>query len=477
MLWLCVHLPDLPLAIFLRGGRVAEPMAVSHGQGREQRVLIANRAAAGRGVCPGMRVSAAQALAQGLRVQPQDARAEWRALVQLAAWCGQFTSLVSLAPPQALLLEVRGSLTLFGGLGALLARLRRGLVRLGYRAQFAVAPTPLAATWLAGAASEARITTIAELAGALAPLPLTGLGFTPTQLQTLRNLGVRTVGECRRLPRAGLARRLGADLVQALDRAHGRVPDPRAPYVAPARFEAALVIPGAIDNTEGLLFPLKRLIQELCGALTAREAGVAALTLTLRHPKAAPTRVELGLVAATRDARHLTELFRERLARVALPEPVEEIILAAPRLLPLPQTRQDFFAARRATGQSGAELIERLRARLGERAVQGIAPVADHRPELAWRYAEPRQADAAVESGARPLWLLPAPVTLESRDGRPWLGEALTLEGSRERIESGWWDGRDIARDYFVARNRRGECFWIYRELATQNWWLHGVFG
>ena len=59
----------------------------------------------------------------------------------------------------------------------------------------------------------------------------------------------------------------------------------------------------------------------------------------------------------------------------------------------------------------------------------------------------------------------------------PWLGETLTLEGSRERIESGWWDGRDIARDYFIARNRRGECFWIYRELATQSWWLHGVFG
>jgi protein ImuB len=477
MLWLGVHLPDLPLAIFLRGGRVAEPMAVSHGQGREQCVLIANRAAATQGVRSGMRVSAAQALVRGLRVQTQDARAECTALEQLAAWCGQFTSLVSIVPPQALLLEVQGSLTLFGGLAALLERLRHGLAGLGYSAQLAVAPTPLAATWLAGARTEARVTTSAELAGALARLPLAGLGFTKTQLQALRNMGVRTVGECRRLPRDGLARRLGAELVLALDRAHGRAPDPRAPYVAPHRFEATLVVPGTVDNTEGLLFPLKRLLQELGGVLTARGAGVAALTLTLRHPKAAPTRVELGLVSATRDARHLTELFRERLARVALPEPVEEIVLAAPRMLPLAQAYQDFFTVRRAADQSGAELIERLRSRLGERAVQGIAPVADHRPELAWRYAEPGQAGAALESGARPLWLLPEPVTLESRDGQPWLGEALTLEGSRERIESGWWDGRDIARDYFIARNHRGECFWVYRELATQRWWLHGVFG
>ncbi len=452
-------------------------MAVSHGQGREQRVLIANRAALRQGVRPGMRVSAAQALVRELRVLPQDARAERNALEQLAAWCGQFTSLVSIAPPQALLLEVRGSLTLFGGLEALLARLRRGLAGLGYPAQLAVAPTPLAASWLAAAGGAARVTTNAELAGALARLPLAGIGLAPIQLQSLRNMGVRTVGECRRLPRDGLARRLGAELVLALDRAHGSTPDPRAPYVAPASFEAALVIPGAVDNAEGLLFPLNRLIQELCGVLTARGAGVAALTLTLRHPKAAPTRVELGLVAPTRDARHLTELFRERLARVVLPEPVEEIILTAPRMLLLAQAERDFFTVRGATDQSGAELIERLRARLGECAVQGIAPMADHRPELAWRYAEPGEVSAALESGERPLWLLPEPVTLESRDGQPWLDEPLTLEGSRERIESGWWDGRDIARDYFIARNRCGECFWIYRELATKSWWLHGVFG
>jgi protein ImuB len=477
MLWLCVHLPDLPLAIFRRGGRGAEPMAVSHGQGREQRVLIANRAAESGGVRPGMRVSAAQALVRGLRVQVQDARAESCALEQLAAWCGQFTSFVSLAPPQALLLEVRGSLTLFGGLEPLLERIRSGLAGLGYRAQLAVAPTPLAATWLVGAGGEARITTNAELAGALGRLPLSSIGLPPAQLQSLRNMGARTVGECRRLPRDGLARRLGAELVLALDRAHGRAPDPRVPYVAPPTFEAALAIPGAIDSTEGLLFPLNRLIQELCGVLTARGAGVAALMLVLRHPKAAPTRIELGLVAPTRDAKHLTELFRERLARVALPESVGGIVLAAPQMLPLEQAERDFFAVRGATDQSGAELIERLRARLGERTVQGIAPVADHRPELAWRYAEPGEVSAALESGERPLWLLPAPVTLESRDGQPWLGEALTLEGSRERIESGWWDGRDIARDYFIARNRRGECFWIYRELATQSWWLHGVFG
>jgi len=472
-----VHLPDLPLAIFLRGCRVPEPVAVSHGQGREQHVLIANRAAMRQGVRPGMRVSAAQALVQGLRVQAQDARAERVALEHLAAWCGQFTSLVSLAPPQALLLEVQGSLTLFGGLEALLERLRRGLVGLGYRARLALAPTPLAATWLARADGEARITMNAALAGALSRLPLSDIDLAEAQLQMLRRMGIRTVGDILRLPRAGLARRFDKDLVLALDRAFGSAPDPRAPYVAPAIFEAALALPGQIDSAEGLLFPLNRLIQELCGVLTARMAGVATLTLKLRHPKATTTRVELGLVAATRDARHLTELFREHLARVTLPEPVEEMTLAAAQMMPLALVHQDFFAPKRATMQAKAELIERLRSRLGIEAVQGIRPIAEHRPELAWRYTEPGESGATVDTGERPLWLFPEPVAIEIRDGRPWLGEELMFEGSRERIESGWWDGRDITRDYFIARNHRGERFWIYRELATQCWWLHGIFG
>ena len=48
----------------------------------------------------------------------------------------------------------------------------------------------------------------------------------------------------------------------------------------------------------------------------------------------------------------------------------------------------------------------------------------------------------------------------------------------RERIESGWWDGNDVARDYFVARNARGLRLWIYRELrGEQRWFLHGIFG
>jgi protein ImuB len=76
----------------------------------------------------------------------------------------------------------------------------------------------------------------------------------------------------------------------------------------------------------------------------------------------------------------------------------------------------------------------------------------------------------------RPLWLLAEPEPLGHLiAAQPWV-----LKDGPERIESGWWDGRDVRRDYFVAANPRGETVWIYRDhryaIDDGEWFLHGVF-
>ena len=74
-------------------------------------------------------------------------------------------------------------------------------------------------------------------------------------------------------------------------------------------------------------------------------------------------------------------------------------------------------------------------------------------------------------------WLLAEPVPLEVRDGRPWYGSRLDLGAECERIETGWWDGGEVSRDYFVAVSRVGSRLWVYRELdGGQQWYLHGFF-
>jgi protein ImuB len=96
-----------------------------------------------------MSPSAALALLPELQLRLRDRAGETELLLNLASWAGQFTPSVALDFPNALTLEVSGSLRLFGGLPALLARLRHGLAQTGHQVWIGVAPTPRAALWLA----------------------------------------------------------------------------------------------------------------------------------------------------------------------------------------------------------------------------------------------------------------------------------------------------------------------------------------
>src|SRR5882762_11466626 len=162
-MWIAIRLPQLSLEIFLRGSSTPEPFAV------EERhcVFDCDRKAFARGVRAGMAVAAALALAPALRVAPRDPATETEALLGVAGWAAQFTPGVALEFPDGVLLEVSGSLKLFGGLESLLERLRRELGEMGWSAAFAGAPTPRAAFWLAWAGKQKFIGESAELEPAL----------------------------------------------------------------------------------------------------------------------------------------------------------------------------------------------------------------------------------------------------------------------------------------------------------------------
>jgi protein ImuB len=132
--------------------------------------------------------------------------------------------------------------------------------------------------------------------------------------------------------------------------------------------------------------------------------------------------------------------------------------------------------------------LDRLRARLGDQAVRGLCWVAEHRPERAYRSVpvqhllstRPQAISAAAlpSLATRPLWLLRAPVLLTQVAGTPCYTGPLVLCEGPERIESGWWDGSGIARDYYRAHNPHGIRLWIFRTRALNGlqWFLHGFF-
>lgn len=444
-------------------------------------VLDCNAAAFAQGVRPGMARAAAAALAPDLRFRERDPAAELDALEGLAAWAGRYTPDVALASgeagPQGLLLEVSGSLKLFGSAGAIAAGLAQGAAEMGHTASPASAPTAHGAWLLARAGSPSPCLDPAGLARRLQPLPVEVLECGSRTLATLEAIGVRTLGEVLALPRAGLARRFGQALCDELDRALGMRPDPRMFFAPPERFRAGLELPSEIRETGALVFALRRLVVQLGGFLAARDGGVQHLRIELFH-KEKRTDVEIGLVRPGRDIDRFALLIREKLAALTLKEPVRRIALAADDILAMAPENLDLLDETFKRPGDWHGLIERLRARLGNCAVSGLSTGAAHRPEAAWHVAEPGERSATLEFGTRPLWLLPQPKRLEAVGALPHCDGPLALLAGPERIESGWWDGRDATRDYYVARTGTESLLWVYREKDPgSHWYLHGIFG
>lgn len=463
-LWFCIRVPGLALkACGLDSSTSGVVFASDKGRAF---VYSASAAAQAAGVQAGMPLGQAQTLCEGLQARPRQPRLEQKLLARLATRMICFTPMVSLAPPQALLLEVHASLRLFGGPDNLQAALRAKLA--GQEAVIAAAPTPLAASWLAEQNQALVITNPDALRSALGGLALTSLPVAATTQRRLTKLGVRNLRDLWRLPRAGLARRFGPDLLRTLDRALGDAPDPRPVFVPAERFSRCQELPWEIKQMAGLRPAIERLLARLVRFLRARDAAVSRLGLALIHHGQAASRLDIGLRLASRDQRHFMALLETRLEQLRLPAPVVALVLTSGTLQPFvahcPALALETTAP--ATAQPWQRLLEQLEARLGAASLQPLVTRADHRPERAWSHSAAAQEVRA--GAARPLWLLAAPRPLPSPP---------TLSSSPERIEGGWWEGRDIRRDYYHAIGADGRRLWVFRNLkGDRRWYLHGLF-
>jgi protein ImuB len=497
-LWLAVWLPGLalqavdhPAADYSAAdhesaherARQRPSVVVEPSQGRLC-VVAADACARSLGIEPGLNLNAAFAFSGSLRVLERSPRAETVHLETLAAACRRLTPVVSLEPPESLLLEVRASLKLFGGLSNIRKVLTQEIEGRGFTFHAAAAPTPLGALWLARHRGGEALSTEALLSCSGA-LPLEVTRWPEPVRAVLKDMGVATIGDCLRLPRGGFARRMGKRYLDDLDKAFGRRPDPRRRFEAPGSlsFEVEL-----LDGSTSLPFfvdAASRMTKQLADELRVRQAQIRKLELVFRHRRQAPTVCRIELLEASCDERRFTELLSDKLERLVLPAPATSLSLRTGPLLPALLRAKSLFKGDSAGREDEAaiRLVERLRGRLGSRAVHGLALAAEHRPEKAWiaAAADSRDAGAAAPVSPwaylRPLWILRAPQRLSSVDSTPYLNGILRLQDGPERIESGWWDGCGVSRDYFAATTERGEKLWVYRDRVESRWYLHGYFG
>jgi protein ImuB len=399
------------------------------------------------------------------------AQIERAALERLAAWAYQWSSLVSyrLADGPLLWLELAASRTLFGGYAALLTKLEAELTQLGYSHACALAPSPTGAALLTQANQQRCVTTQSQLRSRLELLPLSLLALPQVVLAALHTTGLRHIGQLLGLPAAAIARRFGPETSLYLRRLCATASDPRPAWCMPATYRACFEFGSAVNDTTALLFPLRRLLLEFQGYLRGRDCAVLRFTLEFEHYHHAPSVITIGMSAPARDAEQFLLLARERLQNLVLPAPVSALRLQALEFTAASVLQADFFGGDAQQLQQLQLLLDRLQARLGDEQVHGLGQQADHRPERAWHFVTPQQPTASPDTRgpARPCTLLQNPRRIEP--------PALLLSGP-ERIESGWWDGGDATRDYYVARAADGSQQWVFQDLAGDAWYLQGLW-
>ncbi|MEA3176684.1 MAG: protein ImuB [Gammaproteobacteria bacterium] len=467
MLWVSLHLPHL--AMELRQPQQPGPLAVTDGAGARRTVIACNTTAREAGIHIGMDAPSSLMREPELRMFDRSKADERRAILALACWAHQFTSDVCLDVARWMLWqEIGSSLRYFNSLSTVHAQIKTGIERLGYTASLGIAPTLEAPSLLTKHPDVRPILNKSEIRRTVGALPLAGLDIGPKVVDQLNTTGLRTIDELLDIPSESLARRFGEELPHYLQRLLGERADVRRRHRAPAIYRRRFDFMEGVESVDGLLFPLRRILQEFAGYLRGRDVAIQHLAVELLHREGAETVLRLVTSAPQRDAAHLFALLREKLERTPIPDPVMAIQLNAGEFVEPRITQADFFDDPHRENDNWSALLDKLRARLGADAIRRLGLSDDHRPENAWCVlSDGTGTRIEAPFPDRPLWFLSEPQQINNLP---------QLLGTPERIEAGWWTGQDSSRDYYLARTDEGAHWWLFREAGTNRWYLQGLW-
>lgn len=493
-LWLCLGFPLLPLEALLFTGPLGANASDSSGEAlhhplssdspvavlEKQRVLVANDAAAALGIKPGMGTATARALADDILLLERDRGAEARCLEQLCCWAYGVTPTLYPWRDNCLLLEIGSCLKLYGGVDAVLSRVRSDLARRGYSYRVGLGPTPGSSYLLSIKPLESDAHDPAEealtLEQRLAPLPLKLLEDFPREVDALAKAGLWTIGDILALPRRALARRCGRNFVHYLEQVLGTAEDRRPDFEPPQTFSDDYWFGYEVKANQEILPAMELLLQSLCRFLRNTQLETRQLEWLLYGVDRKIHRFEVFSSLPQTGWRAWYELTRLKVEQLELDGGLEGLGLASHSLVPGTGTSGDLF---QDAGQKEPlhSLLDRLKSRLGLQSVSKIATRDEHLPEFAgYCSLDTRPASVPLENGElRPFWLMREPERLNEFNGEPCRRGRLELLDGPERIEDNWWD-RAVSRDYYVARDASGILYWIYHDRLDNHWYLQGVF-
>ena len=480
MLWLAAWLPNLGLELFEPNpnSKQAPPTVLVEAQ----KIRIANQVACEAGVLLGSSLATAHSIAVGLRHHSRDETQEadrLKFLAELAYY--RFSSRICIQPPDALLLEIFGSLKLFGGAQAITQRIRKFFQEYGHAVQLGIGHTSRTALTLAKAGVSFPFSDVLSPQDlkrqAMQSLESVDLGYTGLQFHTierLNNMGIFKVGSLLALPRNELGQRFQKELTQCLEQLTGELPEIPVFETPNPLFHSESHLLEPIQNKGGLEFFMHRLIANLVHWLQIRCQGVVRMRWTFHPFEGEGKQVATGFSLPRNDSKTMLALSQMTLENAELPQEIMSVELEVMEIGPLVNTRdRDLFGNLQTRLPEPFDLLDKLIARMGNHAVQWLQCKDDHRPEAATvtattaQHFNALQKDATITftSGKRPLWLLDPPKPANPRHFQ-------FLSGP-ERIQ-GTWDDQKVKRDYFIALHDKGSCCWLFH--SSEGWFQHGYF-
>ena len=501
---LYVWLPHLATDLWARrhGGSIH---ALVEQRQNTWRLAALSAEARAQGLEVGQTLGDARVLMPELTTQPLDRAATAQGLQALARFAQGFSPLVGLDGDEALAIETHGLARLYGGEAALLHKLHQSVEKLGFHAELALADTKGAAWAWARFGSFApegqvggcgRILAPGTAATALAPLPLAALRIAPATVQALGRLGIKTLADLARLPRAHLTRRYGPEVLKRLEQALGRHGEPLAPLPPPSPLSARLRFPQPLGLKEDLMLAAERLVQHMSAQLAARQIGLTRLHLAAETTSGQIQARDLGFAAPTRDTTLILRLLDAKVDTLSSDFGFESLRLAARATAPLAE--QQATLVDRHEDPAQALLLATLGNRLGFDRLQRQVPQPTHLPDQEVAAVPILQARGGASAPAnapdppiiapRPILRLPTPepieiLTLGPHERPPrqfrWRRQTrTTLNASGpERVSPPWWQADPdwpSTRDYWCVQTHEGPRLWLFHALKPQRWFVAG---
>tara|TARA_B110000503_G_scaffold44227_1_gene72251 strand:- start:13061 stop:14536 length:1476 start_codon:yes stop_codon:yes gene_type:complete len=481
-IWLYLHFPLLPLETLIAGQDadfcLQKPTAVVAQANNSYRIVCCNTGADSTGIEPNLALSTALALCPELVVLQQQPEQEKAALYQLALTAYNFSPVVIIDEPQGIWLELSGCDRLFKGYNNLLDKLHLALLSQSFTADVGIAFSADAARLLCQPGFPSHLPCSTQIAEQLQTLPLTEFATSEKQLRHFHQLGIHSFGDLLALPRASLGQRFGIELLRTLELLLAEKPCSLERFEPAETFHDVLQHPQGIISKEGLLFPMKTLVQRFQLYLHARQCRCRGLEWRFESLFGETCSMTVTLSNSENNGASILSLSRLQLERLLLPGSIEKISLFSDNFAESTLGSFDLFGdPLQANTTSTSSLIDKLNARLGAEALRQPMLSNNYLPEDASTLvAALNYSDLDVPSDAlQPLWLLPKPIPIQMRQTQLFWREPLYILSGPRRLQGNWWQSEQ-QRDYYLACDKSGARYWLFKECASAHWFVHGLF-